>query len=55
MSQRRALVSQPRFPEIDRDTGLQRVDLFMRWLIERGWSVTFLATETDSEPRHGIA
>lgn len=52
MSQRRALVSQPRFPEIDRDTGSVRLNLFMRWLIERGWSVTFLATETDSELRH---
>jgi glycosyltransferase involved in cell wall biosynthesis len=52
MSQRRALVSQPRFPEIDRDTGSVRLNLFMRWLLERGWSVTFLATETDSEPRH---
>jgi glycosyltransferase involved in cell wall biosynthesis len=53
VSQPRALVSQPRFPEIDRDTGSQRVDLFMKWLQERGWSVTFLATEDDSELRHG--
>jgi glycosyltransferase involved in cell wall biosynthesis len=52
MSRRRVLVSQPRFPEIDRDTGSQRVDLFMRWLLERDWDVTFLATEEDSEPRH---
>ena len=52
MRSRRVLVSQPRFPEIDRDTGSQRVDLFMRWLMERDWAVTFLATEEDSEPRH---
>ena len=53
MAQRRVLVCQPRFPEIDRDTGSQRVDAFIRWLLERDWSVTFLATETDGEPRHG--
>jgi GT2 family glycosyltransferase/glycosyltransferase involved in cell wall biosynthesis len=52
MTQRRALVSQKRFPEIDRDTGSQRVDMFIRWLLERDWSVTFLATEDDGEPRH---
>ena len=52
MSTRRVLVSQPRFPEIDRDTGSQRIDLFMRWLLERGWSVTFMATGEDSEPRN---
>ena len=52
MTQRRALVSQKRFPEIDRDTGSQRVDMFIGWLLERGWEVTFLATEDDGEPRH---
>ena len=53
MSRRRALVSQTRFPEIDRDSGSRRVDMFIRWLLERDWSVTFLGTETDGEPRHG--
>ena len=47
MSRRRALVAQARIPEIDRDTGAQRVDLFMRWLLERDWAVTFLATTDD--------
>ena len=52
MSRRRALVSQRRFPEIDRDSGSRRVDMFIGWLLERDWEVTFLATETDGEPRH---
>ena len=52
MSRRRALVSQRRFPEIDRDSGSRRVDMFISWLLERDWEVTFLATETDGEPRH---
>ncbi len=52
MTRRRALVSQTRFPEIDRDSGSRRVDMFIRWLLERDWSVTFLGTETDGEPRH---
>jgi glycosyltransferase involved in cell wall biosynthesis len=49
---RRVLVAQTRIPEIDRDTGAQRLDLFMRWLLERDWSVTFLATKEDIESRH---
>ena len=52
MTRRRVLVSQTRFPEIDRDTGSQRVDMFIRWLLERDWEVTFLATESDGEARH---
>src|SRR5215213_8352191 len=52
MSRGRVLVAQERIPEIDRDTGAQRVDLFMRWLLERDWAVTFLATTEDIEPRH---
>ena len=52
MSRRRVLVAQTRIPEIDRDTGAQRLDLFMRWLLERDWSVTFLATKEDVESRH---
>jgi glycosyltransferase involved in cell wall biosynthesis len=49
---RHVLVSQTRFPEIDRDTGSQRVDMFIQWLRERDWSVTFLATENDGDLRH---
>jgi glycosyltransferase involved in cell wall biosynthesis len=48
----RALVSQTRVPEIDRDSGSQQVDLYMRWLLDEGWSVTFLATETDGAEHH---
>ena len=39
----------PALPEIDRDSGSQQVDLYIRWLLERGWSVTFVATETDGD------
>ncbi len=49
---KRALVSQTRMPEIDRDRGSQRVDLFIRWLLEDGWSVTFVASEQDCDDRH---
>ena len=35
----RALISQMRVPEIDRDSGSQRADLYIRWLLEAGWSV----------------
>jgi glycosyltransferase involved in cell wall biosynthesis len=52
MRRRRALVSQTRFPEIDRDSGSRRVDMFISRLLERDWSVTFLGTETDGEQRH---
>ncbi len=48
----RALVSQTRFPEIDRDRGSQRVDLFIQWLLEEGWSVSFVASEGVGDPRH---
>ena len=51
-SGRRALVSQTRVPEIDRDSGSQQVDLYIRWLQEAGWSVTFLASERDGEESH---
>ena len=39
----RALVAQTRVPEIDRDSGSQQVDLYVRWLLEDGWAVSFLA------------
>lgn len=49
---RRALVSQTRVPEIDRDSGSQRIDLYIRWLLEQGWQVTFVSSETDVYSRH---
>ena len=49
---RRALVSQTRVPEIDRDSGSQRIDLYIQWLVEEGWSVTFVSSETDVYSRH---
>jgi GT2 family glycosyltransferase/glycosyltransferase involved in cell wall biosynthesis len=48
----RALVSQTRVPEIDRDSGSQQVDLYVRWLLDAGWSVTFVACEHDGEESH---
>ena len=49
---RRALVSQTRMPELDRDRGSQRVDLVIRWLLDAGWSVTFLAQEDSVDDWH---
>lgn len=48
----RALVCQTRVPEIDRDRGSQRVDQMIGWLQKAGWSVTFLANNTDGDERH---
>jgi hypothetical protein len=48
----RALVSQTRVPEIDRDAGSRRVDRFIQWLLDAGWSVTFVASETNADRRH---
>jgi GT2 family glycosyltransferase len=42
---RRALVSQPRVPEPDRDRGSQRVDQLIDLLLDDGWTVTFIAEE----------
>jgi len=49
---KRVLVSQNRVPEIDRDCGSQRVDLYIKWLLEEGWSVTFVAYEECGDHRH---
>jgi GT2 family glycosyltransferase/glycosyltransferase involved in cell wall biosynthesis len=49
---RLALVSQTRVPEIDRDRGSQRVDECVRWLLDGGWSVSFLAAESDGDAHH---
>ena len=49
---RRALVSQTRAPEVDRDSGSQQVELYIRWLREAGWSVTFVAANSDGDAHH---
>src|SRR6266508_4189802 len=49
---KRALVTGTRFPEIDRDCGSQRIDAFVTTLTDDGWTVTYLATDTDGDPRH---
>jgi len=49
---RRALVSQTRMPEVDRDRGSGRVDQLIRFLLDAGWSVTFLAEEAQPDQRH---
>lgn len=49
---KRALICQTRVPEIDRDSGSQQVDLYLRWLTEAGWSVSFAAINSDGEERH---
>lgn len=49
---KRALVSQTRMPEIDRDSGSQQVDWFIRWLLDEGWGVTFVAGEEGCDMRH---
>jgi GT2 family glycosyltransferase/glycosyltransferase involved in cell wall biosynthesis len=49
---RRALVAQTRVPEVDRDSGSQQVNLYIQWLCDRGWSVSFLAAKTDGDPHH---
>ena len=48
----RALVSQTRMPEFDRDRGSQRIDLFIGWLLAEGWSVTFVSRDSNADPRH---
>lgn len=49
---KRALICQTRVPEIDRDSGSQQVDLYLRWLTAAGWSVSFAALNSDGEERH---
>jgi GT2 family glycosyltransferase/glycosyltransferase involved in cell wall biosynthesis len=48
----RAVVAQTRVPEVDRDSGSQQVNLYVEWLRDRGWSVAFVATNTDGDPHH---
>ena len=48
----RALISQTRPPEVDRDSGSQQIDLYIRWLLDAGWSVTFMSSDTDGDEHH---
>ncbi|MBW3648959.1 MAG: glycosyltransferase [Actinobacteria bacterium] len=49
---KRAIVSQTRIPEPDRDRGSQRVDDLIEFLLDEGWAVTFLAQEANADERH---
>src|SRR5215212_1477632 len=49
---RNVLVSQTRMPEFDRDRGSGRVDQLIRFLLDAGWNVTFLADEDKPDARH---
>jgi glycosyltransferase involved in cell wall biosynthesis len=49
---RHALVSSIRLPTFDRDYGSQNVDLLVRFLLEDGWRVTFLAVDDDADRWH---
>ena len=49
---RNVLVSQTRMPEFDRDRGSGRVDQLIRFLLDAGWNVTFLADEDQPDARH---
>jgi glycosyltransferase involved in cell wall biosynthesis len=54
MSRRHALVTHIRMPAVDRDAGSQLVDHTIRFLLDGGWRVTFLAKEEPgvAEQRH---
>ena len=54
MTHRRALIVHTRMPAFDRDAGSQDIDHIIRFLLRRGWRVTFLAREDKStaEQRH---
>ena len=54
MSRRHALVTHIRMPAVDRDAGSQLVDHTIRFLLDGGWRVTFLAKEDPdvAERRH---
>src|SRR5687768_3406389 len=51
---RRALVVHTRMPAFDRDSGSQDIDNTVRFLLEGGWAVTFVAEEEEgiAEQRH---
>jgi len=46
---RSALVVHTRMPAFDRDSGSQDVDNTIRWLLDDGWTVTFLCREPEGE------
>ena len=54
MTRRRALVVHTRMPAFDRDSGSQDIDNSIRFLLDAGWQVTFLAREDQgvAEERH---
>ena len=54
MARRTALVVHTRMPAFDRDSGSQDIDNTIRWLLDDGWSVTFLCREEEgvAEERH---
>ncbi len=54
MARRTALVVHTRMPAFDRDSGSQDIDNTIRWLLDDGWSVTFVCREEDgvAEERH---
>ena len=45
MSAGRALIGGPSLPAFDRESGSQRTHDFIRLLVDRGWSVTYLAKD----------
>lgn len=49
---RRALVSQTRIPTFDRDSGSQDVETFIQFLLDAGWSVTFLSERCEVDHHH---
>ena len=49
VNRRRALVVHTRMPAFDRDSGSQDIDTSIRYLLDAGWLVTFLAREEEGE------
>lgn len=49
---RSALVVHTRMPAFDRDSGSQDIDNTIRWLLDDGWTVTFLSREPEGEAEH---
>ena len=51
MTRRRVLVVHTRMPAFDRDRGSQEIDNSIRFLLDAGWQVTFLAAKAKASPR----
>jgi glycosyltransferase involved in cell wall biosynthesis len=49
MARRHALVVHTRMPAFDRDSGSQDIDNTVRWLLDEGWTVTYLSREEEGE------